>query len=371
MKKFTFAKDPAESAKLVNENQSIDILSIVPSELINDVRFWIELVKINPEYWLVYVPEQFMSEKELWDCIDRNKFYLSIPKSLVSVDDYQAYQTYQANGGKSYSSYHSAFKNFSTKNCYEWFLVENPHKYFISKENYNPALFVSRLSCGASEDIHDDFWSQELADAFWDSEIFLCFYKDIPEVFIRPEWKRVIFLYETKRLLMLGEGDSCNVRVENLPAYWENFTTEQEFDDAFILERKIKLYYSSRTKFFFNSKPKVDLTDIMTKVWNGLSIKNQEIVDSLFEFYEIPFAAAVSDEFFKEEWIVKSIELALSFYIFNMNDSKESTTEVERLEFMDAANSYKKTCIDTIQQIRPNIDAVQFFEELIITIANN
>ena len=334
MKHFTFSPDAEKAAQQFSEAQGINF-NMVPNCIGANTKFWIKLVELNPEN-ISRVPDNILELEEFAKNVDHQLFYRYLPKKYLTAEDYHSYM---ANPKKAIASGRHPVK-ISRSNEYSWYCTNDTNDWVEESSLTNDRLLSLIQAHRGADQINRELWTQEFADYLWESPKAIVAFDDIPEEYVRDEWKKLMDVFVQKRYPVFGLQRSSE-SYEKLPQYWGSFTNTQDMllalDCEDLAERCENPFgYTIHIDLNAIMKPK-DFSKTSEELWNAIkdvAADNPEILRRMFELYGMILTKCMPKELFNLEWLLKSssFEFYLDDYKIALSELNSATCEVEKLE---------------------------------------
>lgn len=377
MKHFMFVHDAEEAAKDFANTPGVH-LNMIPRDLGANVKFWAKLVELSPEL-IGRVPQKVIETKEFADSIDHIRFFNFIPTEYLTGEERSEYLT-DEDGSKYKKIPEKAIwvlKNpvqVNTMNEYSWYCVndENDWRSASSLDTY--MLFALIEEHRRADQINPELWTQELADYLMTTGKALVSFDDIPEQFVRDEWREIMTLYKNKRYPIFGDYKSIS-EPERIPEYWGSFKTEKEIMLALDLEELINRCqnpwgYAVSVGFDF-SDDHTDYSKIFADLWDAISetvSNNETILKRMMKLYAM-FSRCIPKELFKPEWLEEHEEFqAYKRSCRNANllvkCAKNEVKRLERVERLkEERESFKAFILEYLSMTDEEVE--RFISEII------
>lgn len=260
--------------------------------------------------------------------LNRVKFYTCIPAEFKTKQDYMEFKT----AGKNIVNY--LRKPISlTDSGYVWYQVD---KEFYRLEDISTNVVLKDINFYHFELLAyypSEVWTQKLADEIWNSKVCYECFEYIPKEYVKQEWIQIMELCE-KRVEYFGLDDGIpTTNIDKLSEYWGSFETE--IKKAIKVKEKVKAHHAGDTiplhkvDMLRKNREKIDAN--FQLIWDSLKVKNQQIVNNLYEIYSLAFASKVSDEFFDNHWIIDKTDYYLLDYKEAFEKMLTSKNPIEKL----------------------------------------
>ena len=339
MKHFIFSHDAEKAAQEFASTKGIHF-DMVPECIGANPRFWIELVKLNPEY-IARVPQKVLEQPEFAENVDHQTFYRYIPKEYLTVKDYN---TFKEMPEKSISVNRNPVK-LSHDNEFSWYCTDDLDRW-IGESSLNKYRLLDLIEEGRGADrINKELWSQDFADYLWESRKAIVAFDNIPEEFVRDEWRKLMTFFKERRYPILGYVRGFE-KVEQLPEYWASFKTAEDMILALECEEFVERCqnpWGYTEVFEFNSARREKIKtypQIFANLWKAVeevARDNPEILKKMVSCYGSWFAKCMPKELFNLEWLIdlELVELYASSYTHALSRLNLAKSEVERMEAED------------------------------------
>lgn len=340
MKHFTFSHDATEAAKGFACTEGIRF-DMIPKALGADPKFWLELVKLNPEY-IARVPKKVLEQEEFAENenIDHLRFYKFLPEKYLTVEDYNAFKAMPEKA----ISVHSSPVQISCDNDFTWYCT-NDKDSWIGESKLNHSTLLWLIQEGESpKKINRELWTQGFADYLWESRKAIVGFEGIPDEFIRDNWRKLMRFFREKRYPVFGCGRSIE-EAEKLPEYWASFKTSEEMMLALECEELVgrcQNPYGYAESFDFSPsrmERRKAYPQIFSNLWNvveGVAKDDPEILRRMIVLYGSWFAKFVPKKLFNLEWLndLEDFELYAESYVDALStyDFAKTKSEVQQLK---------------------------------------